>query len=276
MKLLAPLLLALALPAAAATPVVPGIERSSDVPRAAALGQGILAKAVWCTKAAADGALPAECAVEAAVGAFGVSGDGRAMLVWGADTLDACATPTGEWSLLRRPLENGKLLDGEVIARSGACPAGADADACRAARGVELVRALAKYASMGWHDLPELVRGTLSAPGELQPHAPVAVLGAPLEAWMLALQTEGSGVRVALVSPDNRRSLPLDILERGAGSGGSWDRYGSVLGVSVAPDQSALILTAGFHDGGHCSPSRVRVERVWLSRQARALLGGGR
>lgn len=274
------------LPALAASPVVPGIDSSREIHRGSDMARGVLAKAAWCTKAAVsaqDEALPAECAISMGTGAFGVSADGHTLLVWGAETTSTCGEGDTAWSVRRRPIDNGKLLDGEVVARSAPCPADGDAARCRATQDRELVKALAKLAAGGWRDLPDLTRGTLEAPGGIQSHFPAAVLGAPLDGWMLYLMAEASGAKVLLVAPDNRRSIALETLDYGKGSGGrgqdsgvspSWERYGSIRAASLTADQSALILSVGFHDGGHCSPSRERVERLWLPRKARALLDG--
>lgn len=278
------MVLALPLAAAPPQPIVDGVKSSKDIGLFEQAPVGTLARAVACKKkvAAAPGAeLPDGCELQDEIGAFAASADGGALLTWGAETKGSCGDDYEGWTIRRRPVQKGKLLAGEVVAKSPPCAEDTDPDACRVQAGPAALEALARLSAEGWRDLPELARGTLDRPAGIQSYQPAAVLGAPFDGWMLYLKEENTRNKVLLVAPDNLRSISLATLKCSQGFGSqdedgnsvvSWDCFGSVERVALAPDRASLLLTASFHDGGHCSPSKVRIERLWLPKEAQALL----
>ncbi|MBT9559652.1 MAG: hypothetical protein IV100_26720 [Myxococcales bacterium] len=268
---------------AAPPKIIPDITSSADVgagPVAAPDG-GLLAKAARCAAIPESAALSDECQHASAGGAFAVSADDATYLFFGPESRSSCGGGD-KVTIERTSVVKGKLAAAEAVFTHLGCEAEGveDPEACLVAQTRAVWKALAKLATDGFRDLPDLAGARMDGEAGIQSAQPVVVLGAPLTGWMLYLKDEGHRSKILLVDPKNEKAFAIGhrvCSEYAPYPDAPEDEYvsdcfGSVEHVSLTADRKALILSTSYHDGGHCSSHELATTRYWLPKKVQALL----
>lgn len=97
---------------------------------------------------------------------------------------------------------------------------------------------------------------------------------------MLYLKDESHRSKVLLVDPQNEKAIAIghracsqtEAYPDAPAGELLWDCFGSIVHVALTADRKGLLVSASYHDGGHCSSHELSIKRYWLSKDAQALL----
>ncbi len=265
--------------------IIPGIETSSELraDSSAVASAGPLSKAARCAAIPKNTALPDECELPPGRGVLAVSLDGTSYLLAGPKYQSSCASVQNV-TLERVDLVKGKLGEPHVEFKHRDCEEDRvdDPEACSVGEARAFWTALGKLAKAGYRDVPDLAGARMDELAGIHMAQPAAVLGAPLKAWMLYLKDERKRSKVLLVDPQNEKAIALGHrpcsrteLEADPDEPAPetlWDCMGSITHASLTADRQGLIVSAIYHDGGHCSSLEVSTKRYWLPKEAQAIL----